>query len=200
MDNKKYTLNYTENLLSPALIYYKDIILQNTKRTIEMAGGPEYLWPHVKSHKSAEMVRMQIELGITRFKCATVAEVEMAAEAGAKHIILAYPLIGPNVSRFLELAHAWPGTVFYAIGDDFPMLSILSDESGRMGMRMNLLVDVDIGMHRTGVPLDELESFYIKVSALKNLNLKGLHCYDGHCKSPDFNSRKAMTEEIDARF
>ena len=62
MDAKAYALTGTDNLISPALIYYKDIILENTKRVIQMAGGAKHLWPHVKTHKAAAMIQMQLEL------------------------------------------------------------------------------------------------------------------------------------------
>jgi D-serine deaminase-like pyridoxal phosphate-dependent protein len=199
MERGTYALKDTAGLVSPALIYYKDIILGNTKRIIEMAGGPDRLWPHVKSHKAAEMIRQQIGLGINRFKCATVAEAETAAEAGGKHIILAYPLIGPNVTRYLHLALAYPQTVFYAIGDDFGQLSILATEAAAMGTCVNTLIDVDMGMRRTGVALDKLESLYEASSGLKGITLKGLHCYDGHFNDRDFSRRKALVEETDGK-
>jgi D-serine deaminase-like pyridoxal phosphate-dependent protein len=181
------------------LIYYKDIILDNTKRIIEMAGGPLMLWPHVKSHKTDKLIYMQIELGITRFKCATIAEAEMTAGADAKHIILAYPLIGPNISRYLQLVKNYMQIVFYAVGDNFDQLSLLAAEANKSNMNLNVLIDVDIGMHRTGVPLDLLESLYERCQSLKGISLKGLHCYDGHCNDSDFNRRKAMVDEIDKK-
>ena len=198
MDKNTYVLNDTSSIASPVLIYYRDIILANTERTIEMAGGVERLWPHVKSHKTTEMVCMQINMGITRFKCATISEAEMTAKAGgALYILLAYPLIGPNISRFVRLASDFTQTVFYAIGDDFRQLNILSDEAGKAGIKINVLVDVDVGMHRTGVPIDKLEGFYERTATLKNILLKGMHCYDGHLHDSDLNIRKAKTEEID---
>jgi D-serine deaminase-like pyridoxal phosphate-dependent protein len=66
-----------------------------------------------------------------------------------------------------------------------------------MGMSVNVLIDTDIGMHRTGVPLELLESLYERVSGLNGINLKGLHCYDGHSNDPDFSRRKAKVEEND---
>jgi len=197
MDRNAYILEDTGDLISPSLIYYKDIIFENTKRIIEMAGGAERLWPHVKSHKTAEMIRMQIALGIDRFKCATIAEAEMTSEAGGSHIILAYPLVGPNISRFIHLVKDHPQIVYYAIGDDFDCLAALAKETLEAGINMNVLIDVDIGMHRTGVSLETLESFYVRVSSLKGITLKGLHCYDGHCLDREFTRRKAKTEESD---
>ena len=198
MDGKAYALRDTSNLISPALIYYRDIILANTRRTIEMAGGAERLWPHVKSHKSGEMIRLQVDLGITRFKCATIAEAEMTAKAGGRDIILAYPLVGPNVSRFLRLAADFGQVTFYAIGDDLRQLEILSAEAGKMGTRVNVLIDVDMGMHRTGVSLDRLEGFYKAAAMFKGIVLKGMHCYDGHLHDYDLGARKAKVDEIDS--
>ncbi|MCL2602707.1 MAG: alanine racemase, partial [Treponema sp.] len=199
IDASKYVLNDTGNLISPALIYYKDIILENTTRIIQMAGGAQFLWPHVKSHKSAEMIRMQIGLGITRFKCATVAEAEVAAAAGAAHVILAYPLVGPNIARYLRLAQAFPRTVFYAVGDNYESLALLAEQARQMGAAMNVLIDTDIGMHRTGVPLEGLEALYERACGLAGIAVKGLHCYDGHRGDRDFNQRKALAEEGDSR-
>jgi D-serine deaminase-like pyridoxal phosphate-dependent protein len=192
-----YALRDTSNLVSPALIYYPDIILANTRRTIEMAGGADRLWPHVKSHKTGEMIRLQIDLGITRFKCATIAEAEMTAKAGGREIILAYPLVGPNVSRFLRLAADYGQVAFYAVGDDYCQLEILSTEAAKMGMKTNVLIDVDVGMHRTGVSLDRLEVFYGTAALLKGIALRGMHCYDGHLHDRDFDARKAKVDEID---
>ena len=197
MDRNVYALRDASSLVSPALIYYRDIILANTRRIIEMAGGADKLWPHVKSHKTGEMVCLQIDLGITRFKCATIAEAEMTAKAGGGKIILAYPLVGPNVSRFLRLAADYGQVNFYAIGDDLRQLEILSTEAGKMGTQANVLVDVDVGMHRTGVPIDKLQGFYEAATALKGIALRGMHCYDGHLHDADFNIRKARVGEID---
>ena len=71
---------------SPALLLYPDRIRENIRRMIRVAGGTSRLRPHIKTHKLAELVRMQIEEGINKFKCATIAEAEMAAGAGAKDV------------------------------------------------------------------------------------------------------------------
>lgn len=199
-DKKTYALENTEDLVSPALIYYKDIIVANTKRIIRMAGGPEHLWPHVKSHKAAELIRMQINLGITRFKCATIAEAEMTARAGALYVALAYPLVGPNTGRYLRLAAAFPKTVFYAVGDDYDALCELSRQAEKLGTKMPVLIDVDLGMHRTGVPVDVLEGFYEKCSSLPGIILSGLHCYDGHFHQEDPAERTNSVGAVDGEI
>ena len=93
---------------TPALLVYPDRIQENIRRMIRVAGGVKTLRPHMKTHKMPEVIRMQLEQGITRFKCATIAEAEMTAAAGAEDVLLAYQPVGPNVERFLELAAALP--------------------------------------------------------------------------------------------
>src|ERR1043166_4762155 len=100
---------------SPALLVYPDRIEENIRRMIQIAGGTGRLRPHVKTHKLAEVIHMQMEQGIARFKCATIAEAEMAAGCGAKDVLLAYQPVGPNVERLVRLARTFPNTKFSAI-------------------------------------------------------------------------------------
>ena len=60
MDDMLYRLENEEELLSPQLIYYEELIKKNTALAIKMAGSPERLWPHVKSHKTRELIRLQM--------------------------------------------------------------------------------------------------------------------------------------------
>ena len=71
-----YTAEGAEDMISPCLIYYEDGIRKNIEKAIQIAGSVERLWPHVKSHKSNEMVKLQLEYGICKFKTATIAEAE----------------------------------------------------------------------------------------------------------------------------
>jgi len=194
MDDLLYRLKNEDELLSPALIYYKDLIERNTQLAIEMAGSPERLWPHVKSHKTAELIRLQMGMGIDRFKCATIMEVAMVASCGAGHILLAYPLVGPNIARFLAVTARFPATHFYVLGDDIAALSQLNDACREQGRTFDLFVDVNLGMNRTGVPLRELLAFTRQAAAFSHLSLVGFHCYDGHNHERDLAERKAAVE------
>ena len=97
---------------SPALLIFPDHAEENTRRMIAMAGGPQRLCPHVKTHKLAEIVRMQMALGIKKFKCATIAEAEMVAGCGAPDVLLAYKPVGTKVQRFVRLIKKFPQTGF----------------------------------------------------------------------------------------
>ena len=59
--------------------FYKELIKSNLAHMLSRAGGPARLRPHVKTHKTREIARMELEAGITKHKCATLAEAEMLA-------------------------------------------------------------------------------------------------------------------------
>src|SRR2546423_4654764 len=98
--NDWFTVANAEEIASPALLIYPDRARENIRRMIRIAGAPERLRPHIKTHKLAELVRMQLEEGIQKFKCATIAEAELAAGAGAKEIVILYPLVSPHTEHF----------------------------------------------------------------------------------------------------
>ena len=198
MDSKfSYSFIGSETLITPSLIYYKELIQKNIKKAIEMARGADHLWPHIKSHKMAEIVNMSISLGIMRFKCATIAEAEMVANCGASHIVVAYPLIGPNIKRFLTLSKSYPNTHFYAVGDDFKMISLLGESAYASSSNVNFLIDVNMGMNRTGVPLHRVIDFFHSIRSLKGINVCGLHCYDGDRTEHELNERKMRAASLD---
>ncbi len=197
MKIEDYRLQDEKNVISPALIYYKDAIENNIESAIKIAGNAEQLWPHIKTHKCDEMIKLLISYGINKFKTATIAEAEVAAKSGASQIILAYPLIGPNVARFIKLQQTFPNIVFWAIGDDFDSVEILSKQSIEASIKTNFLIDVDMGMGRTGIPARDCLAFYHKCQSLEGLRVGGFHCYDGHRTENDFVlRRKAATDSM----
>jgi len=195
VDTRRYEIEHAERLDTPSLIYFKDIIVENTQKAIALAGGVDRLWPHVKSHKMRQMILLQQSMGIHRFKCSTILEAKMVADCGAEHILLAYPLVGPNLTKFIALQKAYPKSRFYAIGDDLAQLSKLSEASANEGLTTRALLDMDMGMHRTGVSLEKAKEMYERCAALPGLAMAGLHAYDGHNAHPDLETRKKLSRE-----
>jgi D-serine deaminase-like pyridoxal phosphate-dependent protein len=185
MNIPQYTIDDLHEVPTPALVYYKDVILSNIKKTINLAGTAQRLWPHVKTHKMAEVVRMQQKAGIQRFKCATLAEAEMLALCKAQDILLAYPLVGPNIELFIRLIKKFPCSRFWATGDTDSQVVLLAGAARKAKLIIPFLVDVDIGMNRTGVPLESADKFFVRWSSLKGLDLCGLHCFNGNYKISD---------------
>lgn len=201
MNTDWYRLENSAEVSSPALLVYPDRIEENLRRMVALAGDPARLRPHMKTHKLPEVIQMQLAHRIDKFKCATIAEAEMTAGAGAREVLLAYPLVGPNIYRFVELVRTFPETAFQAIGDDAEALRGLSDALVRFlpGRRVEVLVDIDCGMHRTGIaPGPDAAALYRLLASLPGLAPGGLHVYDGHLLDPDRAARAQQVEQAHA--
>ena len=184
-----YHFSGEEEVISPSLVYYQDIIEENINKAIGLAGNPERLWPHMKTHKMSPLLKLQMDRGIERFKCATIAEAELCAMAGVADVLVAYPLVGPNIGRFAALREKYPGTTFWATGDNLKQLELLGAASSEK-TPVNTLIDVNLGMNRTGVLPDKLEEFYLAAIRIRGLGIKGFHCYDGHLGIKDLGERR----------
>jgi D-serine deaminase-like pyridoxal phosphate-dependent protein len=186
-----YELNDPDAIDSPALLIYKDRIQKNIEKMIGIAGDAKRLVPHIKTHKMAEIIRMQLDAGISQFKCATIAEAEMLANTGAKNILLAYQLHVPKALRFLVLVKKFPEIEFASLTDNFESAKMLNDLFAKEDLVANVFIDIDSGMHRTGItPGDSLFDLYSQLNKLPNLHCRGFHVYDGHIRDEDFEIRK----------
>ena len=193
-----FELENAEEIPSPSLLIFADRVRENLLRMCRIAGDPARLRPHVKTHKLPQIVRMSLELGITRFKCATLAEAEMLAEANAPDVLLAYQPVGPNVLRLKEVADAHPNTRFSCLLDDEEAALALSAAFTDSERVLAVWLDVDVGMGRTGVAdTDEAQALYALLMELPGLFVRGLHAYDGQVNAPDLDTR---TAEADAAF
>ncbi len=180
---------------SPALLVYPDRVEENIRRMIALAGGVARLRPHIKTHKLAEVLRLQLAHGITKFKCATIAEAEMAAGAGAGDILLAYQPVGPNVDRLLALVTQFPAVQFSCVADNAASIHALSEAAAHASARLEVLIDLDLGQHRTGiVPGAAAFNLYRLLASLPGLTPGGLHAYDGHIADTDVAERTAACE------
>src|SRR5438309_3727065 len=108
--NPAYALSDVATVFSPSLVFFPELIRRNIQRVVEMAGSPQRLRPHVKTHKTREIARLLLDAGVTKHKCATIAEAEMRATAGAPDVLIAYPLAGPNLRRLVDLTPKYPHT------------------------------------------------------------------------------------------
>jgi D-serine deaminase-like pyridoxal phosphate-dependent protein len=193
----RYRLNDPDRLLSPSLLIERTLLRRNLETMIRLARDPRRLRPHVKTHKMAAIVRMGESMGIRKHKCATIAEAEMVAAAGGEgtDVLLAYPVVGPNLARLARLLRAFPATTFRALVDDHDAAVRLSGAMGEAGRPLSVLIDLDVGMGRTGIaPDDSAVALATRVARLPNLTLDGLSAYDGHIHDTDVEARrKAVT-------
>jgi D-serine deaminase-like pyridoxal phosphate-dependent protein len=190
-DKKWYVLNNPDEIDSPALLIYKERVAYNIRTMVQIVGDPKRLAPHVKTHKMAEIVKMQIDAGITTFKCATIAEAEMLSAAGAKHILLAYQLNFTKAKRLIPLIKNYPEIDFSSLVDNLDSAKMLNDLFQKENLKANIFIDVNDGMNRTGITAGEqLIDLFKKIQQMPNVIFHGLHVYDGHIRDADFETRK----------
>ncbi len=188
-----YAISNPGEVSSPALLVYPERIRENIRRMITIAGGPDRLRPHVKTHKMSAMVRLQMEEGISRFKCATIAEAEMAAQCGAKDILLAYQPVGPNISRIFSLKEKYPDSRISCLTDCEESARDLSHAARVKKTTINVYLDINNGMNRTGIKPGEKAAELVRmITGIPDIHLDGLHVYDGHIHEKDPDVRKEL--------
>jgi D-serine deaminase-like pyridoxal phosphate-dependent protein len=192
MSNPWYTLADEGEIATPALILHGERVERNLARMIELAGGPERLRPHVKTHKLGPLVQRQVALGITKFKCATIAEAEMCARAGAREVLLAHQPVGPQAARLAALAAAFPHVHFAATVDDLAAARQIAHAAEKAGVTLKLFLDLDVGQHRTGLPPESsaARELYAALGTWAGVRAGGLHAYDGHLSQTDVAERR----------
>ncbi|MCK0134233.1 D-TA family PLP-dependent enzyme [Arenibacter sp. S6351L] len=200
MNEEWYRITDPKDIITPALLVYPDRIEKNISTMIAMAGGTLNLRPHIKTHKTAELVQLQLNRGIQKFKCATIAEAELLGNCGAADILLAVQPVGPNINRFFSLISEFPNSTFSAIVDNAQIVEKIAETARDKDIKVALWVDINNGMNRTGIePNADAVELYKKIYEDPNLKAAGLHVYDGHIHNKDLSEReKKCNEDFEA--
>ena len=196
MSESWFEIKNINELDSPALVVFPQRVKHNIQLAIDMIGDVSRLRPHIKTNKSPDVARLMLNAGITKFKCATIAEAEMLAQCKAPDVLLAYQPLGPKLNRFISLIKKYRTTKFSCLTDN----RVAADEQATAFSSSDLVVpvfiDLNVGMNRTGISPDEKAIQFAKhCSTLKGIAVAGLHAYDGHIRDIDFEMKKQKCNE-----
>jgi D-serine deaminase-like pyridoxal phosphate-dependent protein len=184
-------IDYT-NIESPGLLINPKIVQANIEWVLSQVGNnPARLRPHIKTHKTREVNQMLLAAGITKYKAATIAEAELLALDEAPDVLLSMQPTGTTLTRFLELKNKYPKTSFACLLDDNQSAHALNDVS----INQRVYVDLNMGMNRTGIKPEDSVPLINLIEQLPNLNLVGLHAYDGHIRDINLEDRKKHIEQ-----
>ena len=196
MNNEWYLIDNGASIDTPAVVIYRERVQHNIDLALQMV--PAYrLRPHVKTHKCKEILQMMLQSGITRFKCATIAEAEMLASAAAPDVLLAYQPVGPKVQRLISLIRKYRYTNFSCLVDERQVAENLSRAALQASICIPVYIDLNVGMNRSGIQPADAVDLWMHCRQLRGLQLTGLHVYDGHIGDADPARRK---ERCDAAF
>ncbi|MFA6438024.1 MAG: D-TA family PLP-dependent enzyme [Bacteriovoracaceae bacterium] len=175
-----YNITNIETFDSPAIVVYKERVMKNIRSLISTVKDVSRVRPHVKTNKMADVCSLMMREGITKFKCATIAEAEMLGSIGAKDVLLAYQPVGPKITRFLNVARQFSQTKFSCLVDSVQAAEEISHVVNVSAHQLNVFVDLNIGQNRTGILPENAMPLIEHVRTLPGLQFAGLHAYDGH--------------------
>ena len=180
-----YTVRDIGRILTPALAIYPRIVDANIEATLRFAGGDANRWrPHIKTAKLAFIMRRLVDRGVVNFKCSTTLELTTACDAGARDVLVAFPMVGASARRLHQIADERPDV----------RISVLVENEEQAanwrGSRIGMFIDVNPGMNRTGIDQRRIEDI-VRLTGSLGDQYRGLHYYDGQIHDEDLDRRRA---------
>lgn len=162
---------------TPAVVVDLDVVEANVARVqalCEKAGVANR--PHVKTHKSPELARLQVAAGAKGITCQKLGEAEVMAEAGLDDILVSYNILGErNLARLGALVRRARVTV---AADSATTVDGLADAAAIAGRTLDVVVECDTGMRRAGVETPaEAVALARRIASTQGLGFAGLLLY-----------------------
>ena len=167
------------DLPTPSLVIDAGKVRRNLKRLADYAASHKLrVRPHTKTHKSVRLARMQVDAGAKGLTVAKAGEAAVMADV-CDDIFVAYPTA--DARRSAALAELAGGHTIRVGLDSAAAADALSAAASARGTTIGVLVDLDVGLHRTGVQSPEAALELARyVDAAKGLRLDGIMLYPGH--------------------
>ncbi len=185
-----------EDLPTPAVLVDLDVLERNiaTQAGRAREAGVR-LRPHAKTHKCPEIARMQLAAGAAGISLAKTSEAEVFAAAGFEDIFIAYPVAGlGKAERLLALSDK----LRLAAGtDSVEGARQLSEPFRAAGKTLDVLIKIDVGYHRVGVPPEDALDVARRTAELPGLRLRGVFTHAGQvyqAETPDAVARIGRLE------
>ena len=170
------------DLDTPALIVDLDKLKFNIRDMADFATAAGIqLRPHAKTHKTPEIAKLQLEAGAVGLTVAKLSEAEVFVDAGCSEILVAYPLVGATKHRrLIELCGRARITT---VVDHADIAEALSRSMSANGLELPVMVEVDTGLNRCGVPPGApTRDLAQQVTLLPGLRFAGLLTHEGHAQ------------------
>jgi D-serine deaminase-like pyridoxal phosphate-dependent protein len=196
-----YTADVPQGVLTdlptPAILIDADVVRRNLSRMADYAASHGLrLRPHTKTHKSRRIGKMQLDSGAAGLTVAKPGEARVMAEV-ADDVLMAYPAVDPvRAGQIAELAAA--GKTIRVALDSTIAADVISDAASSANTTVGVLVDIDAGLHRTGVQSPSAALALAQhVSRKPGLRLDGLMLYPGHIGGGGASEQVPQLKAID---
>ena len=169
---------------TPALVVSEEILHRNiaTMAAFGASVGVN-LRPHIKTHKTVQLARLQIAAGAIGVTCAKVGEAEvMVNDAGVDDVLLAYPTIGE--AKFRRIVALMERARIIVAVDSMEAARMVSRSMNSFDRTLDVMLEVNTGQDRSGAKVgDEAVTMALEIARLSNLNLVGIMTHEGHANS-----------------
>ena len=184
------------DLDTPCLVLDLDLLETNLRKMQEAVNkAGKNLRPHAKTHKCSLLAQKQMEAGAIGICAAKVSEAEALVKAGLSGILITGPVPTPGkIRRLVEILAVDPSLM--VVVDHREGVNLLDAALGERGLSMDVLLDLDVGLHRTGVKPAEAMELADYILSRKKLRLRGIQAYAGqvqHIRS--YDDRKTASNQ-----
>jgi D-serine deaminase-like pyridoxal phosphate-dependent protein len=184
---------------TPALVIDLDIVERNARRMAEtVAARGIALRPHVKTHKSVALARLQIDAGAVGVTVGTLGEAEVMAEGGITDILLAYPMWAdaPKAARLRALHEREDVRLTVGIDSAAGAERLATAISGS-AKRLGVMIEIDPHYQRTGV--DPAVAAQLGAAAAQlGLDVRGVFTHGGHAYRGRDMVESAANDEVES--
>ncbi|MDE0392056.1 MAG: DSD1 family PLP-dependent enzyme [Rhodospirillales bacterium] len=182
-------------LITPALVLDLDAMERNIATMAAYAAEQGVaIRPHAKTHKSVQIARRQLDAGALGICCATLGEAEALAAGGIEGLLITSPVVAPaKIDRLMALRRDNESLMVSA--DDMDNLRALEGAAAASGLVLDMVIDVDVGLHRTGTrDAKTAVAMAEAADASDSLRFRGLQGYAGHVQHiEDFGDRRTTS-------
>lgn len=197
MLNKKYIGKHKGELDTPCLVIDKSKLIDNLELMRDLAKQKKVnLRPHAKTHKCSQLARLQLQYGANGICVTKVSEALVMARAGISGLLITSPIVTFGKFEILrEVLDLAPDTLL--VVDNHLNATELNGFCQKHDCKLNVLLDIDGGIGRTGVAPDNAIEVALAIDRLPNLLFRGIQCYAGHLQHiPDLTERRIRTHEV----
>ncbi|WP_380862179.1 alanine racemase [Sphingoaurantiacus capsulatus] len=184
--------------LTPALVVRRSALMRNLaamQARCDAAGVA--LRAHGKMHKCSEVGRLQVAGGAVGLCCQTVGEAEAFAAAGIDDLLVTAPIAPWGAARLAALVAT--GVRISVVSDDDAQVDRLAEAARAADVVLNVVVDVDLGLHRAGCPPTEAVALARRIATSNALRFDGVQAYLGHLQHlADLDARRSANEAATA--
>jgi D-serine deaminase-like pyridoxal phosphate-dependent protein len=183
---------------TPFMVIDEDQTRSNIKNMQNIASSNnKKLRPHSKTHKIPEIASWQIADGASGVCVQKVSEAEVMFNGGIKDILISNEVVDRRkTDKIAELAREGCN-ILVAIDSMYGAMR-LSESALYKHVKIGVIVDIDIGMHRCGVSIPDIRTFNNSIKNMNGINIEGFMAYDGqvHATSEGDREKDVESESI----